>query len=41
MNSTKTPTMGSEIQWYRIIVSDLEARRAIWFGGTDRTEDAF
>ncbi len=23
---------------YRIVVSDLEARRAIWFGGTGRTE---
>lgn len=25
---------------YRIIVSDLEQRRPIWFGGTDRTEES-
>ena len=24
---------------YRIVVSDLERKRAIWFGGTDRSED--
>jgi transposase len=25
---------------YRIVVSDLEKRRAIWFGGTDRSEES-
>lgn len=25
---------------YRIVVSDLEKRRAIWFGGKDRTEES-
>ena len=25
---------------YRIVVSDLEARRAIWFGGSDRSESS-
>lgn len=25
---------------YRIVVSDLEKRRAIWFGGEDRTEES-
>ena len=25
---------------YRIIVSDLERHRPIWFGGTDRTEES-
>lgn len=25
---------------YRIVVSDLERKRAIWFGGTDRSEDS-
>jgi Helix-turn-helix domain of transposase family ISL3/Transposase len=26
---------------YRIVVSDLERRRPIWFGGKDRSEDSF
>src|SRR5215471_11743240 len=25
---------------YRIVVSDLERRRAIWFGGKDRSEES-
>ena len=25
---------------YRIVVSDLEKKRAIWFGGKDRSEDS-
>ena len=27
-------------QTYRIVVSDLERRRAIWFGGKDRSEES-